>query len=250
MDTNQKSHKKLQNSGPLQLKGLDNNALANYKGEFFGEPDNKYQDPVTGAHFKYEDMYLRLYVLQQEQMQDPVYVSLVEENSNDTQQVLHTEGPDNYAAIEEGEMGQFLFRTQENRGQPIHEATKPIIVSGVNNISKKNFRGTQRSTTILTVTIPENMRHNRQISCPNYQQRTDTHQYKAAVASQPKKTYVATLSNTNSQKTKLPVKASIKLIPKQDKQIEENNLLTGNSIHKDKLFETVGMFTSMYFFRL
>lgn len=38
--------------------------LENYKGEFYGVEDVKYQDPVTGAHFEYHDICSRLLFLQ------------------------------------------------------------------------------------------------------------------------------------------------------------------------------------------
>lgn len=37
--------------------GID---LLNYKGELYGVEQEKYQDPITGAHFKYSDVYNRL----------------------------------------------------------------------------------------------------------------------------------------------------------------------------------------------
>jgi len=38
--------------------------LNNYKGIFYNDTDQKYQDPVTGAHFDYYDMCCRLLKLQ------------------------------------------------------------------------------------------------------------------------------------------------------------------------------------------
>lgn len=43
---------------------LDDVDLSNYKGMYFNEEDNKYQDPITGAHFDYYDMCCRLLELQ------------------------------------------------------------------------------------------------------------------------------------------------------------------------------------------
>ncbi len=36
------------------------NDLANYKGIYFGDKTEKYQDPVTGCHFRYEDLCQRM----------------------------------------------------------------------------------------------------------------------------------------------------------------------------------------------
>ena len=37
--------------------------LLNYKGEYYDNPSEKYQDPITGAHFRYKDVYQRLLYL-------------------------------------------------------------------------------------------------------------------------------------------------------------------------------------------
>lgn len=42
-------------------------ALNNYKGEHYDSQREKYQDPVTGAHFRYKEVYDKLFVLQQKQ---------------------------------------------------------------------------------------------------------------------------------------------------------------------------------------
>lgn len=39
---------------------MDNIDFGNYKGIFYDEPSEKYQDEITGAHFEYFDMCLRL----------------------------------------------------------------------------------------------------------------------------------------------------------------------------------------------
>eukprot|EP00826_Nyctotherus_ovalis_P036645 TRINITY_DN3270_c0_g1_i11.p1 TRINITY_DN3270_c0_g1~~TRINITY_DN3270_c0_g1_i11.p1 ORF type:complete len:263 (+),score=30.68 TRINITY_DN3270_c0_g1_i11:80-868(+) len=43
---------------------LDRIDFDNYKGMFYDDPDQKYQDPITGAHFDYLDMCSRLIKLQ------------------------------------------------------------------------------------------------------------------------------------------------------------------------------------------
>lgn len=43
---------------------LDQVDLHNYKGMFYGDADQKYEDPITGAHFEYHDMYHKLLQLQ------------------------------------------------------------------------------------------------------------------------------------------------------------------------------------------
>ena len=64
--------------------------LNNYKGIFYDEPDQHYQDEITGAHFEYVDMCRRLIKLQQKinTPKDPSQTNLKRECSQDTYKVL------------------------------------------------------------------------------------------------------------------------------------------------------------------
>ncbi len=105
----------------------EDNHLANYKGEFCQDQDTKYQDPVTGAHFRYEDMCRRLLHLQRQ-----AAPSLFTEPS-----------PANDAESR-------LFRTQE----PLNNRTK--------REAEPDFR---KLSTMLRASLPDRG-HNRQPSCP------------------------------------------------------------------------------------
>ena len=40
---------------------IDNDVtIEDYKGFYFKDRDESYQDPITGCHFQYEDLYKRL----------------------------------------------------------------------------------------------------------------------------------------------------------------------------------------------
>ena len=209
------SLKTLPNADTARLKEIEGNALANYKGEFYIDQESNYQDPVTGAHFKYEDMYLQLYLLQQKQLQNSL-----ENISGSMPEVVQTEEAEKAPALESEDMDQFLFRTQENKGFS-QEGTHKMPNAN------KGIRPNAKQNPVVSVTIPENARHNRQVSCPNNYIRgvcdiphklTDNN--KAAVISSPK------------GKQNL-IKAGVIMFPKKE--------------NVEKVFESVTLFSSMYF---
>ena len=42
--------------------------MANYKGIYYGDTNEKYTDPDTGAHFRFRDLCLRIVILQKNRM--------------------------------------------------------------------------------------------------------------------------------------------------------------------------------------
>ncbi len=133
--------------------GAADNPLANYKGEFYQDQDTKYQDPVTGAHFNYKDMCMRLCALQQQLCPQNV----LEVEADDPAANLQTEPPD--CAPLEDPSNAFLFRTQETAGpQP---GVNPMTSRRTNPV---DFLKIQRLASLLGSTLQG--RHGRQTSCP------------------------------------------------------------------------------------
>ena len=118
------------------LSSSNRSNLKNYKGEFYNKKHDRYQDPITGAHFKYEDVMSKLYSLQDEQF-ITTYCSTVANNDA----YLKDEEPDQFETLNDYNMNQFLFSSQDN---PIDSDTlRNKICKNENDILKQSMDSQQ-----------------------------------------------------------------------------------------------------------
>ena len=100
--------------------------LINYKGEFYGKETEKYQDPITGAHFRYEEVFKKLKCIKEE-------LEITNYNSMDLQATpLQVVRSNKLKITKNRNQHKFLFKSQEN----------PCISEVLNNKipPKKQFR--------------------------------------------------------------------------------------------------------------
>jgi len=158
-------------SGP-NLKNFvanDDEDLADYKGEYFHDQETKYQDPVTGAHFKYEDICLRLRLIQEEEQHEPISdnsLELDDVSFNPSVNIPKEQQIPELAAQAE-RFNKFLYRTQELVAQPA-----PVIKNFAPNAINQHINSQLQELKLnafISSTLPDKMKHNRQGSCPgNY----------------------------------------------------------------------------------
>ena len=82
--------------------------LCKYKGEFYGKPSDHYQDPITGAHFKYKDVFHRLQLIQEENM-----ISLHYATTESPSELIRTEESNYMNGSNDCDMFKFLFKSQD-----------------------------------------------------------------------------------------------------------------------------------------
>lgn len=57
--------------------------LVNFKGIYFGDENEKFQDPLTGAHFQYDDICMRLLKAKKERSKAEMKLNITQNSERD-----------------------------------------------------------------------------------------------------------------------------------------------------------------------
>jgi len=99
--------------------------LNNYKGEYYDNQREKYQDPVTGAHFRYREVYNKLKAIQQKQ------THVCSENN------LQALKPNRLKEVKSWNVYRHLFKSQDsitNAGDPMKKLSSLSNVKLPSNV--------------------------------------------------------------------------------------------------------------------
>lgn len=219
------------------------------------DEDSKYIDEITGAHFRYEDVCMRLHKLQQQlghlAVQDESLGQVHDEVSASS--ALKTEG-DEAIHFNGDQQGFFLLKTQDNRA-----IGKKIVPKGKITLQQKNTikcgtsvnRDTinatkQRMESIKNVLQKPSPQHGRYLSCSSKPSDLTAENRVSAKSPQPFKINLPTnesklqkdlkiMSTKNDIAKVLPAKLQLQFVKKGDKPPEQEKVKSDNKIAIQKV---------------
>ena len=139
---------------------LDENIdLLNYKGEFFNSKREKYQDPITGAHFRYEEVYRILKLMQNKESKSRISLnSKITPNLGDNMYLLENlKEQEDYGMFQtqdifKAEKTQMIKKTPIFKKAMIHKLIKT-------NNSKKNLKNNHKINVVQTQTLSNGLNY-------------------------------------------------------------------------------------------